>query len=215
MRKVLIVAAVLAFSAPALALADEAPRAAVVATPATVKPLAPAIAARHAKLFAVLRPDLKPKIAMAARILAARVSAPVAKGAKPVDPRAAAALTVADAHNFGLTTTAGADIEALIELVVMQAAKDADEDLRAQLEAMQKTNQRKAALRKALEASKADEEALRKKLEGELDSLDDLSQADMMKIQAYQERQSKLEEALSNLMKKKTDTAAAIIQNLK
>ena len=58
-------------------------------------------------------------------------------------------------------------------------------------------------------------QALRDKLKSEKDALSDMSQQDKMKLQRATDKRSKIERALSNLMKKFSDTSAGIIQNMK
>jgi hypothetical protein len=47
------------------------------------------------------------------------------------------------------------------------------------------------------------------------DQLADISQEQQMKLQTYMDRMSKAEQALSNIMKKTSDTSAQVLQNLK
>jgi hypothetical protein len=235
MRPFLVLAAILTLSTAALA--DETPRAttgaaASRATLPTVAPLTPAVTAQHTRLFGALRADLKPKVAMAARILAARVSAPVPPKGKPVDVMAAAHEVVGAAHNFGLGTVNSGDIEALAFIVLMQATKDADEDLRDILAKVKKMNEQKAAIRQALVRCKGDRtcakrtpppagmtraelEKLVDALADRRDSSGDLDGADALKLQGFLDRRQKLLETLSNLLKKIADTNESIIQNLK
>jgi hypothetical protein len=52
-------------------------------------------------------------------------------------------------------------------------------------------------------------------LQGKLDGLSDLSELDAMKLQMLMDRRSKFLEMLSNMMKKISETQAAIVGNLK
>jgi hypothetical protein len=52
-------------------------------------------------------------------------------------------------------------------------------------------------------------------LEGKLDGLSDLSEMDAMRLQMLMDRRSKAMEMLSNMMKKISETQAAIVQNMK
>jgi len=52
-------------------------------------------------------------------------------------------------------------------------------------------------------------------LKGKLDSLSDLSEMNAMRLQMLMDRRSKAMEMLSNMMKKLSETQAAIVQNLK
>jgi hypothetical protein len=49
----------------------------------------------------------------------------------------------------------------------------------------------------------------------QLDSLSDLSTTESLRLQMIMDRRSKLEETLSNILKKMSDTASAIVANMK
>lgn len=61
----------------------------------------------------------------------------------------------------------------------------------------------------------ADLRTLPGQLQSNLDSLNDISQAQQMKLQMLMDQRSKLIETMSNLMKTMGDTSSAIIQNIK
>lgn len=164
------------------------------------------------------------------------------------------------------------DIEELAFLVLMEAAKDSEEDLRqimahvkainnakaSQRESMQKLQEVESGIRgaaaKSGNASKspctipdcrslvelsarlsqstargnralqynapaqmtyAQALQLAEKMKQDLDSMSDLSQVDQMKLQQAMDRRSKMEEMISNLLKKISDTQSSIIGNLK
>lgn len=147
------------------------------------------------------------------------------------------------------------DVDILVQLVLMQVAKEADADLRAALEQMKAVNERKSAQREtARRAGQAQQEqraALRDSLEqrtrlrpsataqsktlsaplarqiaeplqsevdqirSEKDSLSELSDQDQLKMQMYMDRMTKADSALSNAMKKFSETSSTIISNLK
>lgn len=147
------------------------------------------------------------------------------------------------------------DVDILVQLVLMQVAKEADADLRAALEQMKAVNERKSAQREtARAAGQAQQEqraALRDSLEqrtrlrpsataqpktlsaplarqiaeplqsevdqirSEKDSLSELSDQDQLKMQMYMDRMTKADSALSNAMKKFSETSSMIISNLK
>jgi hypothetical protein len=56
---------------------------------------------------------------------------------------------------------------------------------------------------------------LQKQTSTGMDSLGDLSQEQQLKMQMMMDQRSKLEETLSNIMKKMSDTSESIVQNLK
>ncbi len=160
----------------------------------------------------------------------------------------------------------GADIEAVAFIVLMEASKDASDDLQKIMQDVQKRNQQKQALRQLLEdmnrlksqspngqlatpcASPAcqsllaqlrqfstasgplprpirlpagnsltygDINQLLQQTQQNLDSMSETSEMDSLRLQMAMDRRSKLLDALSNVMKKISDTSAAIVGNLK
>jgi hypothetical protein len=107
------------------------------------------------------------------------------------------------------------DVEDLAMLVMMTINQDAQNDLKSQLEDMQQANQQKQAQRAAAEAQKQQQAAMKDSLKKHYDQLADISQEQQMKLQTYMDRMSKAEQALSNIMKKTSDTSAQVLQNLK
>jgi flagellar hook-basal body complex protein FliE len=61
----------------------------------------------------------------------------------------------------------------------------------------------------------ADLKAVQDDLKSKLDSMSEMSEADSMRLQMVMDRRSKLLEALSNLMKKTSDTSNSMISNIK
>lgn len=96
------------------------------------------------------------------------------------------------------------DIMAIAFLVMMDAAKSAQEDLKATMAEVKSMNAAKTRQRAALDRQK-----------DQRDSLSDLSQEQQLKMQMVMERHNKAVEALSNLMKKMSETQSSIIGNLK
>ncbi len=159
----------------------------------------------------------------------------------------------------------GTDITEMAELVMMEAAKDQDADIKQLLEEANKQNTVKKALdemikqvnRDALSGGTKPTEicttpscqslsAEMKKLAGSMpqisqsaqmvattgpsyqqlqqilaqlqnakDSTDDLSSQTQTRMQAYMDRRSKMEQELSNMLKKSSDTASQVISNMK
>jgi len=89
------------------------------------------------------------------------------------------------------------DIDVATYLVMMQAATDAQNDLAATMKQLQATNNQKQAQR------------------GTAAKLGDLSQEMQMKLQMEQQQYSQCMEALSNIMKKVSDTSSSVVQNMK
>jgi hypothetical protein len=118
------------------------------------------------------------------------------------------------------------DIMELILLVMMEAAEENAADLKAIMDEIRKRNERlcrwrklAADLRGHTGSVAADNAALLRQASdaaaGQLQSLTDVSEELQMRLQMIMDRRSKLLEALSNIMKKQADTAAAIVANLK
>ena len=111
------------------------------------------------------------------------------------------------------------DIETLVERVLTEAARDAEQDLRNILEEVRRVLAQKARLRELVEELRKESDELRDRLENEFaDVLDTLASDDQeatLRLQAALDRRSKLFQALSNVLKKLSDTDRQIAQNLK
>ena len=133
----------------------------------------------------------------------------------------------------------GADIGALAFLVLMQAAKSAQEDLKAIMDKVKTINDAKQKQREMLNKVQAitgsaqtahdpesvlqvmlttyvkqiDAEA--QALFNEVGSLNELGEEEILRLQALMDRLSKMMSVLSNVMKKLSDTSNQIVQNLK
>jgi hypothetical protein len=138
----------------------------------------------------------------------------------------------ASAHT-SFPNAASADIDSIVEEVMMQVSQNQEADLQAQLNAMQANLKRKDELRKE---QTAQENALRAQSQtnaatkattttptnranltpnASLDSMNEMSEMTSMRLQMAMDRRSKFVEALSNIMKKIDSTQETIIQNLK
>ncbi|MBK6827749.1 MAG: hypothetical protein IPG86_13180 [Chitinophagaceae bacterium] len=153
--------------------------------------------------------------------------------------------------------TGEADIQALVFLVLMQASKSANEDIRAIMEKVKSDNEKKKKLREAQEiiknnqqisaaqydsfnlvlvkpaikqnvvvnqnnasvnqrtVSRQDINTLAEKLGRELDSMNEMSEMNSIRLQIYMDRVSKMQSTISNIMKKIDSTKNQIVQNLK
>ncbi len=155
----------------------------------------------------------------------------------------------------------GQDIEALAFLVMMQAAKSAQEDLKAIIAKVKAVNEQKAKQRELLskmqqqrtmtaiqldsfkllqnrtlalqqgrnadsikfvrssgrnqQVSKADIDAIKDKLKSDLDSMSEMGEMESLRLQMAMDRMSKMMSTISNLLKKISNTADDIVQNLK
>ena len=93
------------------------------------------------------------------------------------------------------------DVAAVAFLVLMEAAKQSDQDLKDIMAGVQQINNQKKALRTQAAAVK--------------DSLADISQEDALKLQAAMDRRNRAVQALSNMMKKSSGTGSDITRNMK
>jgi len=159
------------------------------------------------------------------------------------------------------------DVEALMALVMMQCAKDQEQDMKNMMEEMKKRNEEKQKLRETQQAMEQNKNAMSKQMldsfkllttiktytvtkpqttkvqtvptatkastptvtkvsdaevkevqnafKTKQDSIDEMSKENSLQLQKQMDRRSKLEEAISNLMKKISDTQNSIIQNMK
>jgi hypothetical protein len=212
-------------SAALVALALGLACAAHAAEPAPNATVSVTVGREHARLTGPLRPDLRPKVQSAGRALLVKMAAQ--EEARKKDPRAPflgietlARKMVDDASRFGLTTQSNADIEALATLVLLEAAKDADEDVKSATSRLAAINALKRCsreprcvrdVRPTAEIHQADLDALRDKL----DSLGELGEIETLRLQAAMDRLSKLLSTLSNMLKKISDTSQQIVRNLK
>ena len=93
------------------------------------------------------------------------------------------------------------DIELVAFVVMMEATHEEDADLRQAMDEMKQNNAKKQGAHGAQKSS--------------ADQMSDLGSMDQMRLQMAMDRRSKLIEALSNILKKTSDTSDSVIQNLK
>lgn len=114
--------------------------------------------------------------------------------------------------DFNIVNAQNADLDALTFLVMMQASKEAEDDLKQSLNNMKQVNTTKAKQREQVQSNtpalKFD--SLHNKNNGP-----DANHDDQLKIQILTDRRQKALETISNLMKKVSETENSIIQNLK
>jgi succinate dehydrogenase/fumarate reductase flavoprotein subunit len=112
-----------------------------------------------------------------------------------------AALNLLATHRPGYTNT---DVENLMVVLLQQAAKENDAELRARMGEMKRKNADKEALRKGREAAKESR-----------DNPKDASIEDQHKLQDLQNRREQIQRVLSGMTKKSAGTASKVSQNLK
>ena len=128
---------------------------------------------------------------------------------------------------------ADGDIEALCFVVMMEAAKSAQEDLQSVMDGVKAINQAKAKQREVLAVAQERQAklaqdaafsppcppgrvcglALSKAVER--DTPADLGDEQSLRIRSYEKRYSKFTTTLSNILRKVSDTDSSIIRNLK
>ena len=131
-----------------------------------------------------------------------------------------------------------ADIDALMFVVMMDAAQDAQKDLNAIMAEVKAIDKQKESLRQELSKLNAltNSTHVRKarvplasfnvppplpkgatvdQMKDRLDSLSELGETESLRLQMAMDRLSKLMQTLSNLEKKAADTASSIVKNLK
>ena len=114
----------------------------------------------------------------------------------------------------------GEDVMAIAFIVLMNAAHDAQEDLKAIMAAVHALNEKKSRVRELLDPVAREDEELAKRLRCEYDDLyvstaSELGELESLRLQMALDRRSKLLETLSNLLKKLADSDNAIVENLK
>lgn len=228
-RLLFALVSVASLSSPQRALADDktavedagAPKQGVAVDPALLK-VDVLLAREEDRRKAALSPNALAKVVAAGKSLRARLmKAPPLK--QPV--RKDQAKSVEDeARDVVVQLGAvGVDIDALTFLVLMEAAKASREDLRASVAGVRAINDAKSCRRRtcvlALKApddvDRAAFDAKKDEIANKLDALTELGEQEALRLQMAMDRMSKMMTALSNLMKKISDTAQGITQNLK
>jgi hypothetical protein len=129
------------------------------------------------------------------------------------------------------TKTTGGDIEALAFLVLMEASKSAQDDLKSIMDGVKAINGAKSKLpgsrdqhgsldvdvilQLMLTVYGMNVDAEFCSIQKGLDSMSEIGETESLRLQMAMDRMSKMMSALSNLMKKISDTNSAIAQNLK
>jgi Tfp pilus assembly protein PilP len=185
--------------------------------------------AREARLLAKASPAVRAWVRQEGRRVAK---------AGPVDQQT---VTVAVRQRFGTLGSLGdGDIMAIAFLVMMEASRSAEEDLKAIMDRVKRVNAEKQQQRAALEQAhglRTSEYAATntvaapqrmpatppaagrtekvREAAARPDSVGDLGQIEQLRLQQVMDRRSKMAETLSNIMKKMSDTQSSIIGNLK
>lgn len=195
------------------------------AAPTALEPAPAGAEALRTKLVAGLRADARAKLAAATTAYLAKM-----KDASFVPEATARDVLVANGY-LGYASRAPSDVEALVLVVLLEASKDAEQDLRTAMERVAEINRHKQAVREAIAQCKRDRTCLKDakppagitkatfdKLVGiELDGggLGPAASANQLRVQMMMDRRQRLLETLSNAMKKMAQTSEGIVANLK
>jgi hypothetical protein len=152
--------------------------------------LSPAVVAQHERVQRLIGPKAKQKISEIAPAFSARARQ------LPTNTDFYGLAVAEVRRSFPASANlSGEDIEALVQMIMMQCAQDSQSDLKNMMNNMKKTNQQKNA-----ERSK---------------NMSDISDEQSLRLQMAMDRQSKFMEALSNIEKKLEQTQDSVIKNLK
>ena len=173
-------------------------------------PTVDSVIARQSVVYARLAPAARARVEAAARDCMARVDKPVI-GGRGVRTKTAVE-HARDVAVPGLLDLDLGDVESLVALVMAQAARDADADLKSLLTELKLAQKSKEELREAL-ARRAS--GVRPVSSARPEPLDALSEANAIRLQMLMERRAKYAAAISGLLKKISDTQSAIVGNLK
>jgi hypothetical protein len=157
--------------------------------------LAPATVNQHERIQRLVGPVTKQRISQIAPAFSTRV-----RQLPPTADFHGLAVSEVRSGFQGAGTLSNADVDALAFMVLMQATKDAQSDLKNMMGGVQQTNQQKQAQRSA---------------QKQQDSMNEMSNEQSLRLQMAMDRLSKLTETLSNIEKKMAQTDDSIVKNLK
>ena len=129
---------------------------------------------------------------------------------------------------------ADSDIEGLVFSVLMEGARSSREDLRAVMDQLKAVTAQKEKVREALKQRpdrgldllsvtsllssviiRSELDLVVDQMKHDLDSMSELGEMESLRLQMAMDRMSKMMSTLSNLLKKISDTASQITQNMK
>jgi hypothetical protein len=157
----------------------------------TIQPLPPRAGALQARLSPALSSPVRAWVQSEAAVIAGKSLSPDALLLQAKNDVTA---------RFAGQKMLAADVDAMVIMVLTAAANSAQDDLKNLMDGVKLANSRKSSARPGV--SKAD-------------ALTDMSSEQQMRMQMYMDRRAKLESTLSNLLKKSSETASQITQNLK
>lgn len=171
---------------------------------------------KEAALLGKLSAEQRSKVAAAAKALPGRVNAAAkATPAKTLDQLGKEAAMAA-----GL---GGADIETLVALVMMQAAKDAQEELKSLLASVKAVNAARkckdnaclAAMKPTPDYDQKTLDGVRANVKGNVEGLGDLGQRTMLSLQTASAQLNRVATAANTIMQKTSDSNQGVVQKMK
>jgi hypothetical protein len=171
---------------------------------------------KEAALLSKLSAEQRTKVAAAAKSLPGRVNAAAqATPAKTLDQLGKEAAITA-----GL---GGADIESLVFLVLMQAAKSAQEDLKAIMASVKAVNAARmckdnaclAAMKPAADYDQKTLDAVRSSVKGKVEGLSELGEMESLRLQTATAQLSKFATVTLSIAQKTSDSNQGVIQKTK
>ena len=116
------------------------------------------------------------------------------------------------ANEFSLGSSSGVDVAGSLFAVMLEYQKLMNKEHREDLAAIERERERLCQIKVALvRYNEWADDALR----DELESLSEMGEMESLRLQMAMDRMSKLMSTLSNLLKKISDTASSITQNVK
>ncbi len=173
-------------------------------------PTVDSVIARQSVVYARMTPAARARLEAAARDTMARVDKPAigGRGVRPKTP----AEHARDVAISGLLDLNLGNVESLVALVMAQAARDADSDLKGLVTELKLADKSKEEIREAL-ARRAS--GVRPVSSARPDLLDALSETNALRLQMLMDRRAKYAAAISGLLKKISDTQSGIVANFK
>ena len=212
---------------PAPSSQPHAPPPALVVTQQGVS-MTPAFEQQRVRLTGALRPDLRTRLVPVAASLLLRMGQP--------PPPNTPAPSVTDLARMSLAAAGfqGADVDTLVMIVMMMAAKETEQETKELLADIKATNAAKKCLRELPSQprdARVDKSALLREcvkkavpdvtparlaaISPDAASLDSHSQQTSSAFMTAEERARRLGEVLSHVMKKMSDTSDSIVANMK
>lgn len=173
-----------------------------MATAMQVRPIPDEAVRQNQRLAPRLSPSARSKVQSAAAAVAAAIKQQPSMTPAQLQNKARGAVTAA------FPGLAGMDIDAVVFLVMMQAAQSQEADLQQAMNQMQQDTKAKQATRASAQAGAAAQAS-----SGAQTS--DMSTEQQMRLQMAMDQRSKFLAAISNMMKSASDTQTTIIGNLK